>query len=60
MDWVARIIWLASSNFYKNNSLNLEILIIRVILKGTYGDFPGGAVIKTSPSNAGGAALIPG
>ena len=24
------------------------------------GDFPGGSVVKTSPSNAGGAGLIPG
>ena len=24
-----------------------------------FGDFPGGQVVKTSPSNAGGAGLIP-
>ena len=27
--------------------------------KPEVGDFPGGAVVKTSPSNAGGAGLIP-
>ena len=29
-------------------------------LKGDWWDFPGSPVVKTSPSNAGGAGLIPG
>ena len=29
-------------------------------VKNTCGDFPGGPVVKTLPSNAGGAGLIPG
>ena len=32
----------------------------RKIRKYKQGHFPGGPVVKTSPSNAGGAALIPG
>ena len=36
------------------------ILLEKVYLKHKNGDFPGGPVVKTSPSNAGGAALIPG
>ena len=31
-----------------------------VILLMCYWDFPGSPVVKTSPSNAGGAGLIPG
>ena len=30
------------------------------IKKSVFGNFPGGPVVKTSPSNAGGAGLIPG
>ena len=30
------------------------------LIKTDKGDFPGGPVVKTPPSNAGGAGLIPG
>ena len=33
---------------------------MHVILKINYRDFPGGPVVKTLPSNVGGAGLIPG
>ena len=29
-------------------------------IKDNYGDFPGGPVVKTSPSNAGGVDSVPG
>ena len=36
------------------------MLISTQIKNGRSGDFPGGPVVKTSPSNAGGTGLIPG
>ena len=45
--------------FLMNAFFFLKILFIHYYFK-MYRDFPGGPVVKTSPSNAGGAGSIPG
>ena len=36
------------------------MITLYAAIENQYRDFPGGPVVKTSPSNAGGAGLIPG
>ena len=43
--------------FYQNSSVSY---LVKNGIKGPCKDCPGGPVIKTSPSNAGGARSIPG
>ena len=40
--------------------MSTEMLIVSVDLKGYTRDFPGGAVVKNPPANAGDVASIPG
>ena len=42
-----------------NREIGIDISTLLYIKQITR-DFPGGPVVKTSPSNAGGAGLIPG
>ena len=45
---------------YKGKKIIVSKPKVQVIQKRLMRDFPGGAVVKTSPYSAGGAGLIPG
>ena len=56
-----KLIYFESEWLEKNKEqFGINTSIVKVILNITCWDFPGGPVVKTSPSSAGGAGSIPG
>ena len=54
----SKVLWLKENNLYE---LNYPLLHgLQSSLEKVNGDFPGGPVVKTLPSNAEGAGSIPG